>query len=371
MKILCDRQQLTEVFGVAAGIAPLKTTKVVAKNALLKAEGERLTVFATDFEMSARVTLDAVKVKEPGLALLPARETYALLRELADPTVTLESEEFRCKLDSGGGSFVLVGEDPAQFPQEVKVERGASVRLPAMRFLEMLRRTSFAAAKEDSRYAINGVLVQVRGGSMRLAATDGRRLALCYHNLEEDKPDAEMIVPLRALQALMRAIAEGSTDDLTVHFSQNQAGFALQRSGSATETLLVSQLLDRKFPDYEGVIPKAAETSVEIPRGLLESNLRRVAVLSSSDVRLVRFQFSSSTLELSAETSGVGRGEVVIDVDVKGAGGSIAFNPDYVLEALRVTDRDVIRIDMTDDETPAKFTLGEAFTYVLMPISNA
>ncbi len=368
MKILCDRQQLTEVFGVAAGIAPVKTPKPIAKNVLVQAKGDALSVLATDFEMSARVTLEAVKVKEAGTALLPAREAHALLRELGDPTVTLESSDFRCKIESGGGSFVLVEEDPAQFPQQILLEQGTAVTVPAQQFLDMLRRTSFAAAKDDSRYAINGVLIQVRGDSVRLVATDGRRLALCYHHIEDQVPEAELLVPLRALQALTRAIPEGGEDDLTIHFSPRQAGFSVKRGGG--ETLLVSQLLDRRFPDYEGVIPKAADTTVEIPRGLLEANVRRVAVLSSGDVRLVRFQFGSSTLELSAESSGVGRADVVLDVDVKGPGGAISFNPDYVLEALRVTEQDVVRIDMTDEETPAKFTLGEAFTYVLMPISN-
>ena len=86
---------------------------------------------------------------------------------------------------------------------------------------------------------------------------------------------------------------------------------------------------------------------------------------------MVRFNFTDSSLELSAESTGVGRAEVKMDVDVKGAGGGISFNPDYLLDALKVTDMETIRLDMTDDSTPAKFTLGEAFTYVLMPISGS
>ena len=136
-------------------------------------------------------------------------------------------------------------------------------------------------------------------------------------------------------------------------------------------TTLVSQLLEYKFPEYEVVIPKAAETSIEIQRDQLEQNLRKVAVMSSGDLRMVRFNFSSSSLEMSAESSGIGRADLVMDVEVKGAGGSISFNPDYVLDALKVADLETIRLDMTDDSTPAKLTLGEAYTYVLMPISGS
>ena len=371
MKTLCDRPQVLEAFGVAASIAPLKTPKPIAKHALLQAEDDTLTVFATDFEMSVKITLDSAKVSKPGSVLLPAKETHALLREIQDPTVTLESEEARCTLRSGGGSFVLVGDDPEQFPRTIELQDGHKITLPAARFLELIRRTSFAAAREESRYSISGLLLECSESRLRAVATDGRRLALAYENLEGDVPECRMIVPLRALQALSRALPESGDAPIEITFSENQAGFSFGQAGSALRMLLVTQLLDSRFPDYEAVIPRAAETTIEMSRDLLESNLRRVAVLTSGDVRVARFNFGSSTLELTAESSGVGRADVVMDVDVKGAGGWIGFNPDYVLEALKVADYDVIRLDMTDDETPAKFTLGEAFTYVLMPISSA
>ena len=228
MKILCDRQQLSEVFGVAAGITPLKTPKPIAKNVLLRAEKDGLTLHATDFEMSVRLVLDSVKVNEPGSALVPAKEMAALLREISDPTVTLETDELRCTLKSGGGSFVLVGDEPDQFPVAGDLEKtkGAkSVRIPGNKLLEMLRRTTFAAAREDSRYAINGLLLQCKDSSLRLVATDGRRLAFCYHNFEGEVPDAEMVVSLRALQALARAIPEGGAEEIEIVFGDNQAKF--------------------------------------------------------------------------------------------------------------------------------------------------
>ncbi len=370
MKILCDRHQLTELFAVAAGIAPLKTTNPVVKNALLRADENGLTLFATDFEISARLHLDSVKVKTPGTALLPAKETYALLRELEDATVTVETKDFKSSLHAGGGQFELVGSDPSDFPEKANLEEGHTLKLPAAEFLRMVRSTAFSAAREESRYAINGVMVEVRDSCLRLVATDGRRLALCYRNLDTDLPDVQMIVPLRALQALTKALPETGDEEVNIVFSPNQAGF-LMRPEASGETMLVSTVLDRQFPDYEGVIPRAADTTVEIPRTTLEANLRRVAVLSSGDVRLVHFRFSSSSLELSAESSGIGRGDVVMDVDVKGPGGTIGFNPDFVLDALKICELETVRLDMTDEETPAKLTLGESTTYVLMPISNS
>ena len=174
-----------------------------------------------------------------------------------------------------------------------------------------------------------------------------------------------VIAPLRSLQTLSRALGDGTDDDLLLHVGTHQIAFQCGRME------WISQLLDTTFPEYEGVIPKSAESTIEIPRVDLERALRKVAIMSRGDVRLVRFDFTPDGLKLSAESSDVGRADVSIDVQLKGAGGPINFNPDFVLEALRATERDVVRLDMTDDATPAKFTLDEAFTYVLMPISGS
>ncbi len=365
MKILCDRQQLQEAFHVVGATAPTKTTRNILQHVMLRASGEELTLFATDEELSARMEITGVKVKQEGSMLLPARETMALLKELQHPTVSLERSEFRCNLESGTDSFVLLGDDPDQFPSEPKLEESTVLKIPSVRFLEMVQQTAFAAAREETRYAINGVLVERTDGRLRLVATDGRRLAMTFEPDDGQDEAVRVIAPLRSLQTLSRALGDGTDDDLLLHVGTHQIAFQCGRME------WISQLLDTTFPEYEGVIPKSAESTIEIPRVDLERALRKVAIMSRGDVRLVRFDFTPDGLKLSAESSDVGRADVSIDVQLKGAGGPINFNPDFVLEALRATERDVVRLDMTDDATPAKFTLDEAFTYVLMPISGS
>jgi DNA polymerase-3 subunit beta len=364
MKILCDRMALQEAVNVVSAVVPVKTTKPVLQNVLLRAEADGITLFATDLEMAARVELDAVKVSKKGTVLLPARETSALLRELSDPTVTLESSEQRCRIESGGGSFVLLGEDPAQFPDETQSKAGKQLEIPCGRMFRMIQETVFAAAKEETRYAINGVLLDAAAGCVRMVATDGRRLSISYENTDT-KTEFKVVVPLRALNTIVRALSEGSKETLRIEVGDKQIVF------TTGKTQLVSQLLETRFPDYEGVLPKAADTTVEVPRAVLEGALRRAAILCAAEMRMVRFEVGDQSLRMTAESSARGRADVVVDAVVKGAGGSINFNPDYILEALRVCQMDTVRLDMSDDSMPAKFTLGESFTYVVMPISGA
>jgi DNA polymerase-3 subunit beta len=230
--------------------------------------------------------------------------------------------------------------------------------------LRMIQETVFAAAREETRYAINGVLLDASAGTVRMVATDGRRLAISYA-ATETKAEFKVVVPLRALNTLARALSEGSKETLRIEVGDKQAVFA---TGKAQ---LVSQLLETRFPDYEGVLPKSADTTVEISRAVLEGALRRSAILCSAEMRMVRFEIGEQSLRMTADSSTRGRADVSIDAVVKGSGGSINFNPDYILEALRVCQLDTVRLDMSDDSMPAKFTLGECFTYVVMPISGA
>ena len=358
---------MLEAVSVVSSVVPSKTTKPILQNVQLRADKEGISLFATDLEMAAKVRLDSVKVSKQGSVLLPGKETAALLRELSDPTVTLESSDLRCRIDSGGGSFVLLGEDPEQFPAEASVASGKRIDLPAGVLLRMIQETMFAAAREETRYAINGVLVDVGGGCVRLVATDGRRLAISYQNEVHSETEVEFkaVVPLRALQTLARALSDDSKETLSIEVGDKQIVF------TTGQMQLVSQLLDTRFPDYEGVMPKAADTTVEVQKAVLEGALRRAAILCSADMRMVHFEVGDQSMRMTAESSARGRADVSIDAVVKGAGGSINFNPDYILEALRQCDLDQVRLDMSDDSMPAKFTLGESFTYVVMPISGA
>ena len=367
MKILCDRTALLEAVSVVSSVVPTKTTKPILQNVLLRAGKEGISLFATDLEMAAKVQLDSVKVSKQGSVLLPGKETAALLRELTDPTVTFESSDLRCKIESGGGSFVLLGEDPEQFPSEAAVKSGKRLEIEAGVMLRMIQETMFAAAREETRYAINGVLVDVGGGCVRLVATDGRRLAISYQNDVDTGEDLafKVVVPLRALQTLSRALTDDSKETLSVEVGEKQIVF------TTGKMQLVSQLLDTRFPDYEGVMPKAADTTVEVQKAVLEGALRRAAILCSADMRMVRFDVGDQQMRMTAESTARGRADVAIDAGVKGSGGNINFNPDYILEALRQCDLEQVRLDMSDDSMPAKFTLGESFTYVVMPISGA
>lgn len=365
MKILCDRNQLQEAFGIVSSVVPAKTTKPILQNILLRADDDGITLFATDLEMAAKIAIDSVKVSRKGTVLLPARETSALLRELSDPTVTLESTDQRCRIESGSGSFVLLGEDPEQFPEEIVVASTRKVTLPAGRMLRMVQETAFAAAREETRYAINGVLIDFGGSCLRLVATDGRRLAVSYHNLDAAKGEFKVVVPLRALGTLVRAIPDGSKEELTLTIGDKQIELAFGK------VQLISQLLESRFPDYEGVVPKAAETTVELNKALLESCLRKASILCSDDLPMVRFEVRDNDLRLTSESSTRGRADVTMEVATKGVGGAINFNPDFILEALRVSDLEAVRLDMSDESMPVKFTLGESFTYVVMPISGS
>lgn len=364
MKILCDRPRLLEAFSAIGSIPPQKTTKPIVQHVHARTIDGGLALSATDFELYARIEIDGVDVRESGEALLPAKETSALLRELSEATLSLSRDESRCDIESGSGTFKLLGDDPREFPSEPQIDSEVSFTMPVAAFLEMVRRTAFAAAKEETRYAINGSLLHLGEGTVRLVATDGRRLALTYASVDDDTTTGRAVIPSRTLQIVSKAL-DDDDGNVTISMSKTQISF---RAGRLQ---IVSQLLEDRFPLYEQVIPKVANTTLEIDRADLERNLRRVAVLCRGDVPMVRFAYEGERLNLSTESASVGRADQSMQIMLKGDNGAISFNPDYLLDALKVSDLETVRFDLSDESTPAKVSLGDNYTYILMPISGS
>jgi DNA polymerase-3 subunit beta len=383
MRILCDRARLLDGVGIVSAAVPAKAIKRVLQNIHLRVAKDELRLFATDLEIAISTRIDQVKVEGSGDCLLPARELAAILRELSEPTVTLEADENRCRIETRSGTFTLMGDDPAEYPATFQGAEGEPVRIGAAALADLVRKTSFAAAREATRYAMNGVLCQVREEKLRMVGTDGRRLALAHRRLEGSSgPKAGVehtaIVPVKVLASVVRALppadsdappeaeaSAGTSDAVAIRFGPSHISFSFGLSE------VHARLIDGEFPQFDGVVPRTSETTAEFNRALFESSTRKAAILAGQDSRAVRFTLDASTLRLSSEVANVGTAEITMEADVKGPGGTDLYNPDYLLEFLKVTPIETLLFHFTDESSPCKFTVGEDYQYVIMPITGA
>jgi DNA polymerase-3 subunit beta len=363
MKLLCDHTRLREGLALVNGIIPTKATRPAIENVFLVARDGALELVGTDLEVALRLSITDVKVGEPGTLLVPGRVTADFVRDLAGETVQLESSGERLVISSGGDRGELPTHDPEEFPVVARFEEKGALAIQGGTFQKLIARTAFAAAKEQGRYAMHGILVVVEDETLRMVATDGRRLAISSCPIATaGGPPKRAIVPTKALQSFQRVI----TDPLeTVHlsFADNQLGLRTKRAE------IFARLIDGEFPRYNAVVPTETSHLMEADAETLAKKLKLVSNVTSNDARAVRLSLSTGRVVLYGRSAATGQATSQMDVDFKGDECDIAFNPDFLLEGLRTCESDVVRLEFNDRTSPGKFTLGENYVYVVMPIT--
>src|SRR5262245_1662943 len=178
MKAMCKREALLSACQLTSAAIPTKDLKPILKNLKAIADDGRFTLIATDLEVGIRLDLQGLEVVETGEAILPAKKLIDILREARDAKLEIEADAAACYVRGSALDFEMPSEDPAQFPDFPTFSEERYHEITAGSLREMIRRTVFACADEAQRYSMTGVMWELDGGSARLVATDGRRLAL-------------------------------------------------------------------------------------------------------------------------------------------------------------------------------------------------
>jgi DNA polymerase-3 subunit beta len=390
MKVVCDRAALLEAINLVSGVVATRTPRpqlsCVKLTATKQGKGGTLTLAATDAEISLRLQVDQVDVERPGEALIPADKLRQIVSaEDNEPTLTLEADGDTVDIRGEDAHFKVYGHPPEDFPAtggfKAAVTGGAGAPAakavfshPAESLGELISRTIFATARENTRYAINGVLLNREGKKIEMVATDGRRLALCRASLtQKDGPSVKCIVPTKALTQLQKLLA-GAQGDVDVAITDNQILFNIGSPGDNADgrAVLASNLVEGAFPPYEDVIPKDNDKTVHFDRDVLFSAVRRAALLTNEESRGVRMSFSAADkrLDLSSRAPEMGEANIQVDLrEYKGEDIDIGFNPGFITDALKViTDPDVI-MELKKENKPGLIRSGNDFLYVVMPVN--
>jgi DNA polymerase-3 subunit beta len=363
MKVLCDRERLKEGLAIANNVIPTKSTKPMLSNVCLVATEDALELVGTDLEVALRYRIEDVKVEEPGTVVVPARVTFDFVRDLSGETLTIETKDGNCQIVSGADFCELVTLDADEFPVVSRFTDEGSYSIQGGTFTSLVNRTVFAAAREQGRYAMHGVLTEVEDGVMRLVATDGRRLAVAHTALDTDgKLPGPAIVPTKGMQLFCRVITD-PLEQVRLHFGENQIGL------KTSTAEVFARLLDGDFPRYQAVIPKETGNTVQADTDLLGRKIRLVANVTGDEARAVRFSLEKGHMQLFGQSAGRGEATAHMEVEYGGKHAEIAFNPDYVSDGLKNCERDTVTLEFNEKTSPGKFTLGENYVYVVMPIT--
>jgi DNA polymerase III subunit beta len=361
MKAVIAKNDLVNLIGKIQNVVSTKPAIPILANILIEAIDDQIVVSGTDLTVSMRCFMDATVIEEGSIAL-PARRFFQLVRELTSPQVKISAQINEiAEITTGTSVFKVNGMNKVEFPAlpDLKGSPEATFTCSALR--EMLSKTAFAAAREDSRYMLNGVLLQINAQVATLIGTDGKRLAKVSSSVLVDAPvRGTYVIPLKAVEEMIKMLDGDSKALLSLA--------ADKISLECGQLTLITKLLSGQFPDVERVIPSKVAHQFSIHREELMALLRQVSLFTSETSNSVRFTFETGQLHLSATSSEIGEGRVSMPVDFSGQRLEIAFNPFYLLDILRHSNDETVRIGLNDAHNPGLITDSTQAQFVLMPM---
>ena len=365
MKVICNRGALLEALTVAGNVVASRTPKPILLCVKVTAADDKLVIAATDLEVAIRYADTQVQIDQPGEVLLPADKFRDIVRESVDDSISIEKAGDQVAIKGQDSHFRLNAPSAADFPPVPDFEGEADFQIQAGHLKQLIGQTLFAVAKESTRYAFNGVLMNAKGKKVHLVATDGRRLAMAKGELASgnvEKDGIKAIIPAKALQ-LVDKLIDDPEEPVSFQLRENRIIF---HTSSAT---LTSNLVEGEFPPYEDVIPKEGDKHMTASTADFLSAIRRASLLTTDESKGVRMQFGKKGLKLTSRSPEAGEAEVNFACKFDGADMEIGFNPNFLTDALRVVDTDEIVLEMSAPNRPGLLKGGQNFQYVIMPVN--
>jgi DNA polymerase-3 subunit beta len=368
MNVRFNRSEMAEALSVVRTVAAARTPKEVLKCVHLEAHSDFLMLSATDLEVGIRFAVHQVEVNTTGETLVLADTLSRIIGECNDDAMTLERQGAMLHIRGVDSHFQVVTQEPEDFPVVPQLEGAPDYTISLPLLKRLVEWTMFSAARESTRYAINGVLFELEGDRLTLVATDGRRLSCgagevsLEGDARENGSPTSVIVPVKALSLLRNlAVTEDALAAIKTLPTQ-----ILVRVGPTT---ISSTLVEGRFPKYRDVIPTDCDQVLELSTTSLQSALRRAALLTNEESKGVRLSIEDNRLTVSARAPEQGEATIAVAVDYKGAALEIGFNPVFLLDALKAAHTDTIEMALKDANRPGIIRLGDDLLYVVMPVS--
>src|SRR5216110_2325676 len=347
-----------------SGIIERRHTLPILSNVLIERTTQALSFLATDIEIQITARSTLMAGGDPRAVTVGARKLVDILRALPEDTeVTLQQQDKRLLVKAGKSRFTLQTLPAEDFPRLARPAGEARFVLSQKALRRLLGLVQYAMAQQDIRYYLNGLLMVVDGGELKLVATDGHRLAFAAMPLPASMQRQEAIIPRKTVVELTKLLAD-SDEEVAIEVSPAQASFSF---GSIQ---LVSKLIDGKFPDYTRVIPTQHKNRLQAEREPLRQALQRAAILSNEKFRGVRGVLTDGSLKIVSSNAEQEEAQEDLDVRYSGDALDIGFNVNYLLDVLNNVPGSAVECAFGDSSSSAliSYASEQDFKYVVMPM---
>jgi DNA polymerase-3 subunit beta len=367
MQFVVSKQNLQRELAYVQGVVEKKNTIPVLSNILIESVGENnIRLTGTDLDVTIRCDMDA-EVLTTGSICVQARKLFEIARLLPDALVTFKREDNDwVTVTCDKTRFKMVGVARDAFP-EVPSYKSAPTKLSAETIKSFIDKTIFAITQEESRYTLSGAKFILDDTGARMVTTDGHRLAYVERKgVSKNGNDAiDTLIPRKTLAELTKLTA-GFEGEISLGLDNNHIFFEVG------PRLLVSRMLYGQFPNYDMVMPKNNDKSVQFDCGLLNSAVRRVALMSDERSHAIRFHLEPNQLVISSQNAEEGEASETIQAEYTGEETDIGFNAQYLQDFLNVIGEGAVAFEFKDGNSQAQLRPAEGgeydYKYVVMPM---
>lgn len=367
MEIRVLQSELALALATVSRAINSSNTLPILGNVLLEAFGDNLKISGTNLEVAICANCQ-VEVLMEGSITVPAKLLSSYVNLLPNTDVLIKADEdLNVSLITSQSKSQIKGLKSEDYPSIPEITGDVSLSLPASSLFNMVNQTVFACSASGTRPILSGVYMYCDQENLYFVATDSYRLSEAKIASKVDSPDGfGCIVPAKTMQELSKTLANTIDDDVTVRISDMQISFEI--SG----IVIVSRLIEGKFPDYKAIIPSQKKTIVEVSSNVLQGAIRRLNLFAREVNNSVHVEFDAGdgTMILKTGETRVGEEKSEIEVAISGDSNKISINSQYLLDCLQVISSDKIILEVNESVSPIKVLSpsDENFVYIIMPL---
>lgn len=370
MKIKCKKEDLKKGFHIVENVVSSSTIKPVLQNVKIVAEKDTIELSTTDLEVSISYVINHVEVIEPGVVVCSETKIASIIKEWTDDSIEINEDNKVCLITSERSYFKILCAEPDDFPAIPKFIDDTYVEIDKRVLADMIKKTLFIIQADRLGSESNGLYFEISEDKAKMVSNDGRRLAEVKKKINNpENLEKSCIIPLKGATQILKILSEQTT-------SMDDKGSDIVKVRIEEKRILIktinstfcSQLIEGIYPEYEEVIPTGLSNKVNLERHVFTTAVRRGAIMTSEDYKLLRFKFFDGILEMKCASPDIGESKVEIPIEYSGEMLEIGLNPDFILDFIKTVDEEKVVFEMEDVETAGVFKVGGGCTYVIMPM---
>ncbi len=365
MKIVCEGIELSEAVMKVSKACSAKTTTPILETVKITAKNDVLTLLATDGEIAIQKSIRA-EVLEEGALCVPGKYFADFIKRLENEQISMATEEGKVVItygDAVSSMQVLSADDFPAIDTDVNENR---VELSAKDLKELISKTTFCCAQDDSRPVLKGCLIETREGYVCFTALDGYRMAVCRKSVVSTTGDVRIVCPGRTLNEIARMLG-ADDENITLNMQKNMLLVKID------DTILTSRLYEGEFVNVAGIVPRTFTSEVVVDKNALDESVERAAVLARTDKNsIVTFEIGEESMGISSNTV-IGRVNERVGVLLEGKDVTISLNCKYVSDCLNAIADEKIRIGLNGAVSPCVVTPvdGDSYLYLILPVRTS